>query len=112
MRWIEAVALFVALAGGIVQGASALQMPQNPQLPQAPPIPPLSTPPPPAQVQPRFLVVVDAAHGGQLIRAPASQEGFSKKDITLGLSSRLRSTLHAHGIEVVITRQADVSLLP
>ncbi|MGA8910047.1 MAG: N-acetylmuramoyl-L-alanine amidase, partial [Acidobacteriaceae bacterium] len=38
--------------------------------------------------------------------------GVVEKDITLGLAGRLRSTLRARGIDVVMTRQADMNLAP
>jgi len=112
MRWIEAAALVVAVAmAGYAHSSSFSQIPQAPQLPQAPPIPPMSTPTASAQIQQRFLVVVDAAHGGNDIGARIGN-GVLEKDITLGLSARLRLTLRAHGIEVVMTRQTDVSMPP
>jgi N-acetylmuramoyl-L-alanine amidase len=61
---------------------------------------------PPAQIQPKFVVVLDAAHGGADTGAHL-QNGVMEKEITLALSMRLRSTLHAHGIEVVTTRESD-----
>jgi N-acetylmuramoyl-L-alanine amidase len=59
---------------------------------------------------PRFLVVVDAAHGGSDTGARIG-DGVLEKDITLGIAARLRSTLHARGIDVVTIRTADVNLL-
>jgi N-acetylmuramoyl-L-alanine amidase len=105
MLWIDAAAVGLALAA-----AGGTQAPQ-PQLPQAPAVPSISAPLPTAQIQPRFLVVLDAAHGGSDAGARIAS-GVLEKDITLGLSSRLRSTLHAHGIEVVTTRQSDANLPP
>jgi N-acetylmuramoyl-L-alanine amidase len=106
MRWIEAVALGVAWLAGWAQ-----QTPQ-PQLPRAPAVPSIPAPVAPVPFQPpRFVVVLDAAHGGSDTGARIGG-GILEKDITLGLSARLRSTLHAHGIEVVTTRQADMDLLP
>jgi N-acetylmuramoyl-L-alanine amidase len=64
---------------------------------------------PRAEVTPRFLVVLDAAHGGSDIGARFS-DGELEKEITLSLSVRLRSTLSAHGIGVVTTREADGQL--
>ncbi len=117
MRWIEA-GIVACAAGGIALGMTAMAMgpqqtpPAEPQLPSAPAVPPAVSVPPPAAVQPpRFVVVLDAAHGGSDTGAKMSG-GALEKDITLGFSSRLRSTLHAHGIDVVVTRQSDVSLDP
>jgi N-acetylmuramoyl-L-alanine amidase len=107
MRWIEAA---VALA--MAAGAGALQKgPPAPQLPHAPAVP--SVPAPlmqPAQ-PPRFTVVVDAAHGGSDTGAQMGDEVL-EKDLTLGIAGRLRSTLHARGIDVVVTRTGDVNLPP
>ena len=55
---------------------------------------------------PQFLVVLDAAHGGTSTGARFSS-GALEKDINLNFSVRLRSTLSAHGIGVVITRDID-----
>ena len=109
MRWIEAV---TALGMAAAAGRFAQQSPAPPQLPQAPAVPSVPAPAPANPVQPpRFLVVLDAAHGGSDTGARIGN-GVLEKDITLTLSARLRSTLHAHGIDVVMTRQSDVNLLP
>jgi N-acetylmuramoyl-L-alanine amidase len=65
------------------------------------------TPAAPAQ---RFVVVLDAAHGGteaggQL--GSASGQGQLEKAYTLALSVRLRSLLAARGISVITTRESD-----
>lgn len=64
---------------------------------------------PRATVTPQFLVVLDAAHGGSDTGARFSG-GQLEKDITLNLSVRLRSTLSAHGIGVVTTRESDANI--
>jgi N-acetylmuramoyl-L-alanine amidase len=58
---------------------------------------------------PRFVVVLDAAHGGD---DGGGQLGASvaEKTVTLGLSVRLRSLLAARGIAVVTTREGNVNL--
>ena len=58
---------------------------------------------------PRFLVVLDAAHGGDDAGGRLAS-GKSEKDATLSLSVRLRSLLAARGIAVVTTREADTAL--
>jgi N-acetylmuramoyl-L-alanine amidase len=71
-----------------------------PVTPQGPPAP-----------APRFVVVLDAAHGGD---DPGARLGDqSEKDYTLALSVKLRSLLVARGIAVVTTREsgADVDAL-
>ncbi len=56
----------------------------------------------------RFVVVLDAAHGGD--DPGASLDGQPEKNFTLALSVRLRSLLAARGISVVTTREADITL--
>jgi N-acetylmuramoyl-L-alanine amidase len=97
MRWIErgqALALALVLAP-----SAGAQSPSN-----APP--PASAPARPA---PRFAVVIDAAHGGSDTGARLSDR-LLEKDLALTLSVRLRSTLAAHGISVVTTRESDATL--
>ena len=69
---------------------------------QAPPAPPSN-----------FVVVLDAAHGGDdagaSITGPAGNPE-AEKIFTLALSVRLRSLLAARGITVVTTRESDVIL--
>jgi len=59
----------------------------------------------------RFVVVLDAAHGGDDTGGHMN-DGQLEKAVTLSLSVRLRSLLAARGIEVVTTREADQSLDP
>ncbi|MGH9600604.1 MAG: N-acetylmuramoyl-L-alanine amidase family protein [Terracidiphilus sp.] len=86
--WIATLAALFAAAASISAGA------------QAPPAPPA-----PAS---RFVVVLDAAHGGD--DAGANLDGQPEKAYTLALSVRLRSLLTARGIAVVTTREADVTV--
>jgi N-acetylmuramoyl-L-alanine amidase len=62
---------------------------------------------------PRFVVVLDAAHGGAdtggQLGNPANQAQF-EKNFTLALSVRLRSLLAARGISVVTTRESDAAV--
>ena len=107
MRWIEAAVLgMAAVTGGWQQAPPPVQLPQGPGVPPA-----VATSPATALQPPRFVVVVDAAHGGSDTGARMGS-GVVEKDITLGLAGRLRSTLRARGIEVVMTRQADMNLAP
>jgi N-acetylmuramoyl-L-alanine amidase len=82
---------------------------QTPAVPEAPPAesvaPPQAAPAPP---QPRFVVLLDAAHGGD--DAGGHLGNTPEKDFTLALSVRLRSLLAARGIQVVTTREADVTI--
>lgn len=61
--------------------------------------------PPPA---PRFVVVLDASHGGGDTGGRLGDE--QEKAFTLALSVRLRSLLAARGIQVITTREADTDL--
>jgi N-acetylmuramoyl-L-alanine amidase len=60
---------------------------------------------------PRFVVVLDAAHGGEDNGAQL-QGGSAEKTLTLVLSVRLRSLLTARGFQVVTTRESNASLEP
>jgi N-acetylmuramoyl-L-alanine amidase len=60
----------------------------------------------PAPAPPRFVVVLDAAHGGDDLGGKFS-DGQPEKTFTLSLSVRLRSLLAARGIQVVTTRESD-----
>jgi N-acetylmuramoyl-L-alanine amidase len=76
--------------------------------PQSTPAQPQRTAPP-ERSSPRFIVVLDAAHGGD---DNGGQVGAStpEKNITLDLSVRLRSILTARGFQVVTTREGNVNL--
>jgi N-acetylmuramoyl-L-alanine amidase len=105
MRWTDGpcriwLLLLLALwtrcgAAGLAQQAPAPDA-SLPAIPAAPR----------AAVRPRFLVVLDAAHGGSDTGARFGS-GLLEKEITLSISVRLRSTLSAHGIGVVTTRESD-----
>jgi N-acetylmuramoyl-L-alanine amidase len=79
------------------------------QAPTGSPGTPASPGMPAAQVQPHFLVVLDAAHGGEDSGAHLAAR-LEEKDLVLAISVRLRSALAARGIEVVTTREADKTL--
>lgn len=57
---------------------------------------------------PRFVVVLNPAHGGD--DAGANLDGQPEKAFNLAISIRLRSLLTARGIEVITTRESDVAL--
>ena len=68
-----------------------------------------------AQTSPpqRFVVVLDAAHGGDEIGGTLSTQAgqpLQEKAFTLALSVRLRSLLAARGITVVTTRESDATV--
>jgi N-acetylmuramoyl-L-alanine amidase len=62
----------------------------------------------PAQ-QPHFVVVLDAAHGGDEAGGHLAS-GQPEKAFTLALSVRLRSLLTARGFQVVTTRESDATM--
>jgi N-acetylmuramoyl-L-alanine amidase len=64
---------------------------------------------PSAAQTPGFIVVIDAAHGGDDLGGRLN-DGAWEKAATLALSTHLRSLLMARGIQVVTTREADRSL--
>jgi N-acetylmuramoyl-L-alanine amidase len=65
---------------------------------------------PSAPASPRFVVVLNPAHGGS--DAGANLDGQPEKAFTLAISIRLRSLLQARGIAVVTTRESDVTVDP
>jgi N-acetylmuramoyl-L-alanine amidase len=71
---------------------------------QAPTAPPAASPAAPQ----RFVVVLDAAHGGDDAGAHFGNE--QEKAYTLALSVRLRSLLMARGFAVLTTREADTTV--
>jgi N-acetylmuramoyl-L-alanine amidase len=56
----------------------------------------------------RFVVVLDAAHGGDDLGARLGSQ--AEKDLTLALSVKLRSLLMARGIAVVTTRESGADV--
>jgi len=67
--------------------------------------------PAPAAPQARFIVVLDAAHGGEDAGGRFSNNQL-EKNLTLAMSVRLRSLLGARGIQVVTTRESDATVDP
>lgn len=64
---------------------------------------------PAGSAQPRFTVVIDAAHGG-VDQGARISDRVLEKDLVLSLSVRLRSLLAARGINVITTRESDNDL--
>src|SRR5579863_3026151 len=85
------------------QTSPALQQTPGRQGAQAP------APPPPAPAPPRFVIVLDAAHGGDDTGGHLSS-GQLEKNANLAFSVRLRSLLGARGFQVVTTRESDQSV--
>lgn len=74
------------------------------QSPSAPAGPPAVFQAPPS----RFVVVLDAAHGGDDPGGRLTRQ--DEKAFTLALSVRLRSLLGARGIQVLTTRESDANV--
>jgi N-acetylmuramoyl-L-alanine amidase len=93
-----------SLVGGVASCA---------QTPAAAPVP--ARPAPTAkEAEPRagrFVVVLDAAHGGDDGGAQLA-DSTAEKALTLALSVRLRSLLGARGITAVTTRESNVNVDP
>jgi N-acetylmuramoyl-L-alanine amidase len=129
--WLAALLVFAgiiptteAAAGAPVAGQAPAPQPstvkppaQQPAPPQPVPVPgsaptapsPVRTAPPPPTPPARFLIVLDAAHGGDDLGGHLSSGQF-EKNVTLALSVRLRSLLGARGIQVITTRESDLSV--
>ncbi|QNI32293.1 N-acetylmuramoyl-L-alanine amidase [Alloacidobacterium dinghuense] len=76
-----------------------------PDMGKLPAVPPAQR----AQVQPQYVVVLDAAHGDGDVGAQFSDK-MLEKDLTLGFSVRLRQALASQGIQVITTRDADTQV--
>lgn len=98
-----------SLVAIVLLSCAVAAAPQTPLI--APPAPALQVPEPPPPPSPgaaRFVVVLDAAHGGD--DAGGKLASQVEKDFTLGLSVRLRSLLAARGFSVITTRESDVAV--
>jgi N-acetylmuramoyl-L-alanine amidase len=97
-------------------------IPQIAQAPPKPPVPPPATTSPPtptptqpgnqvaqAPAPPRFLVLIDPAHGGDDPGA-ALGGGLLEKDVTLVIARRVRADLDQRGIPAVLLRDGDATL--
>jgi N-acetylmuramoyl-L-alanine amidase len=104
MPWIDGLRRGWPLI--LLCAASSAQQTSQPAAPTQSPAPAALPGAQQANVAPRYIVVLDAAHGGSDTGARFSS-GLLEKDLTLSFSVRLRSTLSAHGIGVVTTREAD-----
>ncbi|MGH9554860.1 MAG: N-acetylmuramoyl-L-alanine amidase, partial [Terriglobales bacterium] len=61
---------------------------------------------PPPVARQRYLVVVDASHGGSE-RGAALSNDVAEKDVTLALARRLRNELQIRGVQTVMVREND-----
>lgn len=107
IHWRFHVRLLAASLGGMICLAGVASSSSSLISPQSPPAvaPPSVTVP-----SPRFVVVLDAAHGGDDAGGKVGADGIAEKTVTLAVSVRLRSLLAARGFTVVTTREANVNL--
>jgi N-acetylmuramoyl-L-alanine amidase len=107
------MAIAASLIAALISAVPCLSAAQTPAPPSAPsPAAPQPAPAPrvPAPVPPpRFVVVLDAAHGGDDLGGHLSS-GQMEKNANLALEVRLRSLLGARGIQVITTRESDQSV--
>ncbi|HYK36285.1 N-acetylmuramoyl-L-alanine amidase, partial [Alloacidobacterium sp.] len=109
IRWIDFRSTLLSLCAlVVVSAAGAQEPPPQSNLPDMgkPPTVPIA---PRAQVQPQYVIVLDAAHGGSDVGAQFSDK-LLEKDLTLGFSIRLRQALASRGIQVVTTRDSDAAV--
>lgn len=89
------------------QNAPAISSTQN--QPTMAASPNLSNLPVPVPTPPRFLVVIDAAHGGADPGA-AITPTLSEKDVVLAFARRLKTALESQGVATVLLRDSDSTL--
>ena len=107
----------------ITVGVAPTQAARAPALPPVPSVPPAAASSPGTAVAPssqgraapaefphsRYLVVVDASHGGEE-RGADLGKGIAEKDVALAFARRIQSELQNRGIAAVMVRDADISL--
>lgn len=94
----------------IVTGAPAPPPVAQEAPPPPPPAPAQNAQPAPRQpAAPRFLVVIDPAHGGNDIGA-AITSSLPEKDVVLALARRVQHELQSRGIAAGLLRNSDVAI--
>ena len=97
----------------IVTGAPAPPPPVAAQAPaaapQATPSAPATTPQPRQPAAPRFLVLIDPAHGGSDIGAAITPD-LPEKDVVLALARRVQHELASRGVAAALLRTSDVAI--
>jgi N-acetylmuramoyl-L-alanine amidase len=63
----------------------------------------------PVAPRPRFLVVIDPAHGGD-DRGALLAAGVEEKELTLALARRLRAALERNGVSSILLRDGDTAI--
>ncbi len=71
--------------------------------------PPQNAPPPPKPAAPRFLVLIDPAHGGADTGATITPS-LLEKDVDLALARRVQRELTSRGIAAGMLRNSDVAI--
>ena len=101
MRWTEVGrrSFRVGLIACLLPSTMAAVAQQQTPLPAVPA-------PLPRPVQPGFVVIIDAAHGGADPGARINDR-LLEKDLILAVAGRLRSLLAAQGVQVLATRESD-----
>jgi N-acetylmuramoyl-L-alanine amidase len=82
---------------------SASSAPASPSPPATSPAPPAA---PPTPAVPRFLVVIDPAHGGDE-RGAAITDSIKEKDVNLAFARRLQHELQNKGVNASLLRSGD-----
>jgi len=100
--WATSMAALLTAAPVATESQSSTQPPANGSAPAPRPAPGPQTPP-------RYVILLDAAHGGDDTGGHLSS-GQLEKGANLALGVRLRSLLAARGIQVVTTRESDQSV--
>ena len=77
--------------------------------PQAPASAPAAAPQPRQPAAPRFLVLIDPAHGGADIGS-AITPSLQEKDVVLALARRLQRELASRGIAAGLLRNSDIAI--
>ena len=105
--------------GKTITVAAAPQAAEKPQAPLQPPVAPPAAAPgvatapagnaAAAPARPRFVVVIDPAHGGD-DRGAVLEAGFNEKDLTLTIARKLRAALDRAGIPALLLRDGDTAL--
>lgn len=108
---ISAAPTTAAAAPSVPAATPAATPAQEQPAPVTPAATPSTAPASPPLVHARFLVVIDAAHGGNETGAAFSPK-LLEKDITLSLARKLHAALEAHGISAVLLRDSDAALTP
>lgn len=103
----------ISVAPGAAPPAEAVAPPITPPQPTAPtPAPaPAAQPSLPSGYRPRFLVVIDASHGGD-DRGAALSSQLAEKDVVMAMARRLRAELQNRGFNTVMLRDGDTTLSP